>query len=92
MYSLTYLDPPYFHRAGGLYRHRHGPKDHAAIAAKVRKMSSPWIVTYDRCAEIGRLYTGIDYLDYSLVSHAGAGCGTSHETAIYANMVLATRP
>lgn len=91
-YSLTYLDPPYYHRAGGLYRHRYGPVDHAEIAERIRTIRHPWIVTYDRCPEIRKLYAGIDSLDYSLSSHAGAGCGTSCETAIYRHMVLAGRP
>lgn len=54
--TLIYLDPPYYHKGGHLYRNAYEPADHAAVAKTVREMVVPWLTTYDDAAEIEKLY------------------------------------
>ncbi len=54
--GLVYLDPPYFSQGGDLYRNAYRGKDHAAVADHVRRLSHPWIVTYDDTPDIEGLY------------------------------------
>lgn len=54
--GLVYLDPPYWEQGGDLYRNAYGGEDHAAVAEHVRRLSHPWIVTYDDTPDIESLY------------------------------------
>ncbi len=57
--SLVYLDPPYFGKGKGLYENRYRPEDHKEVAEAVtRRLSLPWIVSYDTDREIAHLYKG----------------------------------
>ena len=65
--SLTYLDPPYYVKGNRrLYANHYDSDDHAAIAAKVRKLPFRWIVSYDDEPEIRRLYRPYRSMRYSL--------------------------
>jgi DNA adenine methylase len=52
-----FLDPPYYHRAQGLYRCVPTPVEHEALAEEVRKCRKA-VVTYDSCPEVEALYAG----------------------------------
>ena len=39
--SLIYLDPPYFHKAHGLYQNFYKPDDHASVSEHVKNISTP---------------------------------------------------
>jgi len=54
--SLLYLDPPYYVKGQQLYRNAYAPEDHAAIAAAVQAVPTPWLVTYDNAPEVAALY------------------------------------
>lgn len=53
---LTYLDPPYFGKGRDLYTNYYTSADHVAIAAKLRGFKLPWLLTYDDCPDIRKLY------------------------------------
>lgn len=53
---LVCLDPPYFGKGRDLYTNYYTAEDHAAIAARVRTLRLPWVLTYDDCPEIRNLY------------------------------------
>lgn len=63
---LCYLDPPYFRKASELYANFYRPDDHAAVAAFVRSMECPWVVSYDNAEEIRQLYDGFEDIRYDL--------------------------
>jgi len=63
---LTYLDPPYYSKGKALYTNYYTPEDHAAIAAHVRDLKCPWVLTYDDCDAIRALYEGYRILDSEL--------------------------
>lgn len=54
--SLIYLDPPYYRPGRHLYLNEYKPADHAAVHECVRRLSSPWIMSYDDVSEIRRIY------------------------------------
>ena len=54
--SLVYLDPPYYGKGRDLYPNYYKPEDHDAIARVLHRRRGPWILTYDDCVEIRRLY------------------------------------
>lgn len=56
--TLVYLDPPYFHTGQELYANFYTADDHAAIAKRLREFRLPWLLTYDDCPEIRKLYRG----------------------------------
>lgn len=70
--TLCYLDPPYLVKGRQrLYASYYEPGDHREIAAAVRAMDRPWIVTYDDATEIRALYSGARHLTYGLHYTAG---------------------
>jgi DNA adenine methylase len=50
------IDPPYFHKGPGLYTNFYVEDDHRELAEAVAKIKNPWVVTYDNCPEIEKLY------------------------------------
>ena len=56
--TLVYCDPPYFHRAEGLYLNKYRPADHERIARVIQmELPRPWIVSYDNAPEIKAFYS-----------------------------------
>lgn len=64
--SIVYLDPPYFHQADRLYERWYAEDDHAEVASRVKRLHTPWVVTYDDCEEIRRLYADVPQVQYGL--------------------------
>lgn len=57
--TLFFIDPPYFAKGKMLYLNALDADYHAALARRLKSMSSAaWILTYDDCPEIRRLYRG----------------------------------
>lgn len=57
--TLFFIDPPYFHKGSLLYLNLLNDQYHAQLADRLKSMSgAAWIVTYDDCPEIRRLYEG----------------------------------
>lgn len=54
--SLLFIDPPYFKKGPGLYASYYKPEDHSTLAERVRRIETPWIVTYDDAPQIRALY------------------------------------
>lgn len=63
--SLVYLDPPYYVKGAQLYRNYYSPTDHEAIANVIKKIKTPWLLTYDDCQPIQKIYKDCDGLTYS---------------------------
>lgn len=54
--SLTYLDPPYYLKGKELYVNHYKHQDHVDLAMVVRKINTPWVVSYDNTDEIQKMY------------------------------------
>lgn len=64
--TLVYLDPPYFSKGRRLYRDHMSGTAHEDVAAAVRELSVPWVVSYDNCPEIRELYSAYRQIQFSL--------------------------
>lgn len=54
-----FIDPPYFVKGKTLYLNALDEKYHAALAARLKSIEgAAWVLTYDDCPEIRRLYRG----------------------------------
>ncbi len=60
------VDPPYFNKGSSLYTNAYKPADHEKVATRVLGLEHPWIITYDYCDEIQRLYTARRQFEISL--------------------------
>ncbi len=57
--TFFFIDPPYFAKGQTLYLNALDEGYHTALAAQLRSMSdAAWVLTYDDCPEIRRLYQG----------------------------------
>ena len=55
--AFFFIDPPYFRKGPTLYLNALDPPYHARLAQFLRTLSdSPWVLTYDDCAEVRALY------------------------------------
>jgi DNA adenine methylase len=60
------IDPPYFQQGSRLYTSFYKRKDHEKVADRILRLESPWILTYDYCDEIHKLYTDRRQFQYCL--------------------------
>jgi DNA adenine methylase len=57
--TFFFIDPPYFDKGKTLYLNALDDAYHAALSAKLKKMKDDaWVLTYDDCPEIRKLYRG----------------------------------
>jgi len=56
--TLVYVDPPYYSKGRHLYANYYTPDDHGTIARAVKKLTKPWVVSYDDLPQTRRLYAG----------------------------------
>lgn len=55
--TFYFIDPPYFGKGKTLYLNALDEEYHAALAARLKNMAdAAWVLTYDDCAEIRRIY------------------------------------
>ena len=59
--TFLYLDPPYVIKGQSLYENHYSEDDHGRIARILRsQIQQPWVVSYDHCAAVRRLYKGLN--------------------------------
>jgi DNA adenine methylase len=68
--TFLYLDPPYYIKGEGLYENFYKHEDHARIASLIRRLSRPWMVSYDNVPQIRALYAGFERIAYRLAYSA----------------------
>ena len=57
--TLFFIDPPYFAKGKTLYLNALNEEYHAALAARLKSMATAaWVLTYDDCPEVRRIYRG----------------------------------
>lgn len=81
--AFLYLDPPYYVKGKGLYDNFYSSEDHAAVAATVRRLEHPWIVSYDAVPQIFKLYRSTRSLRYSLGYSAAARPSSGPEVMFF---------
>jgi DNA adenine methylase len=58
----TYIDPPYYHKGDALYPERMTDEDHKYLA-NILNGRPNWILSYDDCPEIRKLYSNNTIID-----------------------------
>lgn len=58
-HALVNVDPPYYRRGPELYCSFYQHEDHVTLAAAVRGIKQPWMLTYDDTPEIRSMYAGL---------------------------------
>lgn len=74
--TLFYVDPPYLGTSQS-YACRFGQKDHEELAACLRSIQGTWLLSYNDCPEIRRLYDGLPLLALSTSYTAGCNARSS---------------
>lgn len=64
--ALVYLDPPYFDKGRLLYMNSFTSEDHKRLGILMQNQDIHWIMTYDDCPEIRRIYTWANYRKFNL--------------------------
>lgn len=54
--TFLYLDPPYYEKGSNLYLNAYKDDDHKKLSQHMRKLSTPWLLSYDNNAFITNLY------------------------------------
>jgi len=72
--SFFYVDPPYYVKGKSLYRYWHNATEHERLASILKNFRhKPWLLSYDDCPEIHKLYQTKKsqkiYLDYHVTSY-----------------------
>ncbi len=55
--AILYLDPPYFNKGSELYQHSFNTEDHEYLAHLLERSPHDWVLSYDDCPEIRKLYS-----------------------------------
>jgi DNA adenine methylase len=83
--SIIYLDPPYYDKGNDLYQHGFTIKDHERLADCLRKTNHEFVLSYDDCQEIRKLYSWadiqtIDGVNYSITATKDKDTGKRKST------------
>ena len=70
--ALVYLDPPYYQKGSELYQCSFTIENHLALMNCLRKSDHEWVLSYDKCDEIEKLYSWahIEYFKANYVINA----------------------
>ncbi len=85
--SLVYLDPPYYVKGQEkLYASYYGPDDHTEVAGLVRRLTIPWVVSYDDHADVRALYDGQPTIAYA-IAYSASERYRGREVAFFASQL-----
>ena len=62
--SLIYLDPPYYEKGVGLYENHYKHDDHERLASLIKKLKTPWVVSYDDNPNINGFFQDQNKINY----------------------------
>ena len=86
-FSFTYFDPPYFNKGEELYTNFFNLSDHEELSILIKNNTSNWLVTYDDCEEIRKLYS--DYrINKYVINYSVANTGASEELIFTSSKTL----
>ena len=64
--ALVYLDPPYFDKGRLLYMNSFTAEDHERLGKLMQNQKIRWVMTYDDCPEIRRIYAWANCREFRL--------------------------
>lgn len=84
--SLVYFDPPYIVQGSNLYCNYFTKQDHKDLAAMIKGVQQPWILTYDKEPIVHSVYEGHTIAELRLTYSAGTKRGGT-ELIVYGKKV-----
>lgn len=64
--TFIYLDPPYYEKGSNLYLNAYKEADHTELSRYVKRLSTPWLLSYDNHSFITNLYRPFEKRAYKL--------------------------
>ena len=64
--KFIFFDPPYYKKGPELYTNFYNHKNHLELYETIRKITKNWIVTYDNCEEIKKIYKKFDFIEFDI--------------------------
>lgn len=89
---LYYLDPPYYQKGSQLYKNHYSHAEHESISRIMRDFDKPWIITYDACESIKKIYNGVNFLEFSFHYSTGLMRPVASEVLFFNNLKLPSLP
>lgn len=81
--TFFFIDPPYFEKGPTLYLNTLGADYHEALAERLKAMAdAAWVLTYDDCSEVRRMYRGWASIRPFSLRYAAAKKRTGRELLI----------
>ena len=84
---FVYFDPPYVKKGPSLYRNSFTLEDHRVLSEIITASKFKWIVTYDKCEIIERLYQNFNKEDL-IIKYSAGQTKSGTEIIIYGNNVV----
>ena len=92
--TCFYVDPPYY-GVSQPYACTFGPADHARLASSLAGLRATWLLSYNDCSDVRRLYRDRSILplshSYSLGANSGTGGTREASEVLISNRPFATR-
>ena len=80
--AIIYLDPPYYVKGNELYQFGFTQNDHERLTEALRTTNHSWVLSYDDCPEIRRLYDWAQ-IEELVVNYSITGARQKTELLIY---------
>jgi DNA adenine methylase len=80
--AVFYLDPPYYIKGEELYQFSFSEEDHVRLRDALKKTKQPWILSYDDCEEIKKLYSGFSQVKEVNITYSIQGARKKSELLI----------
>jgi len=61
--AFLYVDPPYYEKGPQLYQHFFTDRDHFRLAHALEETDQPWLLSYDNCVAIKKIYKWAEILE-----------------------------
>ena len=80
--TFFFIDPPYYEKGRTVYLNSLQPAYHVALANRLRTMTSAWVLTYDDCPQIRKLYRDWASIKPFVLRYSAGERRTGHELLI----------
>lgn len=87
--AFVNIDPPYYVKGKGLYQNFYKHEDHYKLFESIKRLTQPWIVTYDDTPEICGIYADYSPESFGLTYTAQTKCKGS-EVLIHSPELIRT--
>ena len=81
------IDPPYVVKGPRLYTNAFNEADHERLASIISRLETKWIVTYDDCQLVRKLYENHRFKEIEIAHNVGKR-KIGHELLIFGNGVI----